>query len=107
MSPAGIQHSAPIALAAGQWLKDLKIPMWRYGGIAGTVTDERGEPMIGVAVRAIGRITKVAGLDQPMAGPMAVTDDRGDYRIGRLPAGIVLVLVPNVQMSVPALRHSR
>ena len=100
VSPAS-HHSAPIALAAGQWLKDLKISMWRFGGISGTVTDERGEPMIGVAVRAIG-FTKVAGLDQPMAGPMAVTDDRGDYRIGRLPPGMYVVCVPNVQMSIPA-----
>ena len=78
-----------------------KISLWRHGGISGTVTDERGEPLVGVLVRVFARI-HVAGVAQLASGPVAVTDNRGRYRIGRLQAGSYLVCVPNVHMSVPA-----
>ena len=98
---SGIGSSARLALLKGQWLRNVTITIWRHGGISGTVTDERGEPVVGALVRALAQI-RMAGLTRLAAGPIATTDDRGRYRIGRLPAGAYLVYVPNVQMSVPA-----
>src|SRR5690606_20127023 len=47
-----------IALAEGQWRNDVRISLWQWGAITGHVVDERGEPVVGVVVRAfaIGRI---------------------------------------------------
>src|SRR5688572_171108 len=41
-----------IAVTDGQWVNTITIPLWRYGAIGGRVVDERGEPVVGVAVRA-------------------------------------------------------
>ncbi len=93
--------SVSVSLSTGQWRANLKIPVWRYGSISGHVTDERGEPLVGVLVRALLRV-HAAGLNHLASGPLASTDDRGRYRIPGLPPGSYFVYLPNVQMSVPS-----
>lgn len=100
---ASTSNLAPgrIALAAGQWFDQATILMWRPGAIAGTVTDERGEPVTGAYVRALVRV-QLAGLPHLAAGPAATTDDRGRYRIPGLSPGDYIINVPSVQTAVPA-----
>lgn len=89
-------QSAPIAVADGEWVRDARVTVWRPGAIGGRVVDEAGEPVVGVWVRALSRVL-IAGREQLMAGPLAITDDRGVYRIPGLNAGKYLVEVPSVQ----------
>jgi len=69
--------------------------------ISGTVRDERGEPVVGVFVRALAKL-RMGGREELAAGPMTVTDDRGLYRISGLMPGRYVIQVPSVQMSVPS-----
>jgi hypothetical protein len=91
----------PIAIANGSWAGNLRVSLWAPGAISGSVRDERGEPVVGVIVRSLARV-RVAGRDELAAGPLALTDDRGQYRISGLFAGRYLIQVPSVQMAVPA-----
>jgi hypothetical protein len=89
------------ALADGQWLRTANLAMSRLGAIGGVVTDEFGEPVVGAFVRAVAEIS-VGGRRVLAAGPVARTDDRGEYRLAGLLAGRYLVMLPSVQHSVPA-----
>ena len=88
-----------IALAEGQWRNDVRIPLWRWGAISGRVVDERGEPVVGVVVRAF-TTGRIAGNTQLVAGPLATTDDRGAYRLSGLRPGRYVVSVLSVQSTV-------
>jgi hypothetical protein len=44
-----------LALAEGERRTDVKLQIWKYGAIAGTVVDEAGEPVVGVTVQALSR----------------------------------------------------
>jgi hypothetical protein len=90
-----------IALADGQWFDRADVTLWRTGGISGRVVDEHGEPVVGTYVRVLAQF-HVAGTPRLFAGPAAITDDRGVYRIGRLPPARYLVVVPSVQSTLPA-----
>src|SRR5579871_1729616 len=92
--------SGQIRLADGQWFANANIPLWKPSVIAGTVVDERGEPVVGIRVRVLSRIT-IAGVPHLAAGAAAVTDDRGRYRIPGLFPGRYIVNVPSVQSAVP------
>jgi hypothetical protein len=94
-----IKDIATISLRPGQWVRDIRIPLWRLGSISGRVVDERGEPVVGVAVRAFST-RLVAGSRQLVAGPIVTTDDRGVYRLADLDPGSYVVSVPSVQSTV-------
>jgi hypothetical protein len=91
----------PIKLATDAWVPNLRLPIWKPGIISGSVRDESGEPVVGIFVRALVRI-RVYGRNELASGPLAVTDDRGEYRFSGLAAGRYLVQVPSVQSTVPA-----
>jgi hypothetical protein len=97
-SPSALR---PIQIADGQWFPDARVVMWRTAAISGTVTDETGEPLVGVLVRVLARIT-IAGRPQLAGGATARTDDLGRYRVAGLAAGPYVVFVPSVQAAVPA-----
>ncbi len=90
----------PFALADGEWIADVRIVLWRLGGISGRVVDEQGEPLVSIPVRVLTRVP-VAGTVRWAAGPTVRTDDRGMYRVAGLTRGSYLVNVPSVQSSVP------
>ena len=83
----------------GQWVSDITIPLWRLASLSGRVLDERGEPMVGVAVRVYSR-RSIAGSSQLVAGSIATTDDRGVYRVVDLEPGAYYVAVLSVQSTV-------
>jgi hypothetical protein len=76
--PGFAQSSSRIALADGQWFSTANIAMWRPGSISGAVTDERGEPVVGVYVRALTHV-RVGGT--PPGGRVPAR------RVGRCRAG--------------------
>lgn len=85
--------SQPLQLTEGQRLADVALPMWKLGAIAGTVTDESGEPIVGATVRVLKR-TILGGRPQLDEGDSVTTDDRGMYRIGSLTPGDYVVVIP-------------
>lgn len=91
----------PIELGKDAWVSNLRVPIWRPGSISGAVRDESGEPVVGVFVRALARF-RIQGKDGVVAGPMTLTNDRGEYRLSGLTPGRYFVQVPSVQASVPA-----
>jgi len=96
--PMGLPQA--LTLAEGERLGDLKIPIWKFAAVTGRVTDEAGEPVIGIAVRALQRAI-VAGKQKLAPGPTARTDDRGVYRVASLTPGEYAVVVPSTQTSAP------
>src|SRR5579862_767303 len=98
LRPAGLTQS--LLLANGDRLGDVRIPMWKYGAITGTVRDEVGESMVLAPVRVLTR-TIVAGERKLSAGALVRTDDRGIYRFNSLTPGDYIVAVPSTQASAP------
>jgi len=96
-----VTNARRIVLVDGQWFRDARIEMVRPSAINGRVLDETGDPMVGVTVKLYTEIF-VGGVRQTAGGPIALTDDRGVYRIGNLSPGRYLVAVPSVQHAVPA-----
>ena len=56
------------------------------GSIAGTISDEEGEPVAGVSVQAMSKVFN-QGKSALQARGSAKTDDRGNYRLYDLPPG--------------------
>ena len=96
--PGGM--SAPIDIGEGQRVADVVIPLWRHATISGLVTDEAGEPIIGAQVTAFQRL-RVSGGYRIGRRSVAVTDDRGVYRIASLEPGDYLVAFVWRETSVP------
>jgi protocatechuate 3,4-dioxygenase beta subunit len=92
--------SAMVELADGQRTSDVVIPMWRFAALAGTVTDEAGEPLVGVEVRAFER-RYIAGRRRLSAGMSQSTDDRGMYRFGNLAPGEYVVGFVSREVTMP------
>ena len=97
-----------VSLGEAERLTDVKLRMWKYGVIAGTVVDEAGEPVVGVAVRAlvksvIGGRTQYGNMEIiPELVPAATTDDRGMFRLPQLIPGTYVVVVPSTHTTLPA-----
>src|SRR4029453_10739064 len=90
--PYGSGHQ--LGLAQGQRVGDVKITIWRFGAISGTVRDEDGEPVIGVEVPPP-RAVVVFGRRLLVAAGSVQTDDRGVFRVGSLiPADYLVMLSP-------------
>lgn len=83
---------ASITVTAGQELADLRIPLYAYGVIAGTVRDTDGEPLVGVGIVAMRQKYDKGKRSVEMEGFSARTDDLGQYRIPSLPPGRYYVL---------------
>jgi hypothetical protein len=97
--------SGRLTVADGAWVQDVRVELAKLGAIGGAVFDERGDPVVGVFVRALARL-RIAGRERLAGGPMATTDDRGRYRIPNLAPGRYVIFVPSVQPSVPAAATS-
>lgn len=84
-----------------EWMTNLDIPLVGPGALSGLVTDERGDPLVGVRVVTLSRAV-IAGATRWVTGPAATTDDHGRYRVAPLLPGEHVVMVPSVRMTVPA-----
>ncbi|HKW03096.1 MAG TPA: carboxypeptidase-like regulatory domain-containing protein [Vicinamibacterales bacterium] len=83
-----------ITISSGLWVSDVNLQMMRPSAISGMVLDEHNEPIGGVFVRSLVYRT-IAGIRRIVSGPVAVTDDRGVYRIDYLRPGTYVVMVPS------------
>ncbi|MEZ5316247.1 MAG: carboxypeptidase regulatory-like domain-containing protein [Vicinamibacterales bacterium] len=90
-----------VALADGQWVRDVSIRLWKLGVISGRVVDERNEPVVGVAVRVFAT-RSIAGRPYLVGGSVDSTDDRGVYRIANLQPGRYQVALLSVQSTILA-----
>jgi len=91
----------PIELGDGERLTDVKVKLWKYAVLAGTVVDETGEPAIGITIRTLRRTT-AAGRTQYSPTGIGRTDDRGMFRISQLVPGDYIVAIPQTQATSPA-----
>jgi protocatechuate 3,4-dioxygenase beta subunit len=95
-----------VDLGEAEHRNDLRITVWRPGVIAGTVTDDNGDPLVGVEVRAV-QLLHIAGRRQmvvpqrPQTLPRQKTDDRGAYRFSDLVPGDYVVAVLTSVLSEP------
>jgi hypothetical protein len=96
--PGGSTSS--IQLDDGQHVGDLVIAMWRRAAVSGTVTDEAGEPLIGLTVRLFER-RFTGGHRRFLPSGTATTDDRGIYRFSTLAPGDYIVAFVAHEASLP------
>lgn len=80
-----------ISVDAGQSVADVVIRMWRGAVVAGTVRDDRGEPVAGVPVTAVpARAPSGTGI-LTLTNNGTATDNRGQFRIFGLEPGTYVV----------------
>jgi hypothetical protein len=91
----------PVTLTEGQHLTDLKIRLWKYAVLSGTVVDEAGEPSIGLPVQAFRRAAAAGRARYDTVG-RATTDDRGIFRMASLPPGEYIVGITQSPSTMPA-----
>jgi Carboxypeptidase regulatory-like domain len=82
----------PIDVKDGARTDGVEIRMAKSGAISGRIVDEFGDPAEAITVSAQRlQRQRIDGFTSAMKLGEAVTDDRGAYRIGGLPAGTFLV----------------
>lgn len=81
------ERGTPIDLGAGQVLEKLVLALPRGGVIAGRITDEFGEPAVGVQVQVLRYAFAPGGRRLQPAGRMDATDDQGSFRLYGLNPG--------------------
>jgi hypothetical protein len=112
--PGGAPQAVEITPASKS--ADIVVRIWKYGAIGGTITDEAGEPVVGIGVRLFARARPgetpgsasgsggtFVSLARPYvasAGP-TLTDDRGMYRFGNLTAADYIIIASPPLVSAP------
>ena len=92
-----------MTLKDGDRRGDIVIRLWKYGVITGHVTDDAGDPMVGVRVQAWPKVAGGGRATFNSATPYnSETDDRGAFRIPRLLPGDYVVAVPAESVTIPA-----
>lgn len=84
--------SAPVTVSAGSATSGIDFQAYRHAVILGRVLDENGQPMSQAQVRAHSRM-EIDGNVQMVPRGYAMTDDRGEYRLGNLPPGEYEIVV--------------
>jgi hypothetical protein len=80
--------------------REIVLSLWKHGAIGGIVTDEIGEPLVGVAIQPFRR-TEANGVRRFIPSPGAMTDDRGVYRLANLLPGDYIVAASSRQLAAP------
>jgi hypothetical protein len=80
----------------------MTLRLWKHASISGRVTDERGEPVAGVPVSALQRVTVGSAIVLRRQWNDVETDDRGEYRIAGLGPGSYAIGVQSSSTSIPA-----
>jgi protocatechuate 3,4-dioxygenase beta subunit len=108
LTPSAAGYLAPRTPNRAVQLEDAEqrtgvlLKLSKAASISGIVTDEAGEPVVGIPVRALRRQTPSGVPVWAFDGPIGRTDDRGMYRIDGIRPGEVYVVVPQTQTVVPA-----
>ena len=80
----------PMVLADGQALEGMTVPIFHGGAISGRVVDASGDPVDYAQVSVL-RIPAPGRVGRPAMRSGSSTDDRGEFRIGRLEPGTYIV----------------
>ena len=96
-----------VEVTDGQKTPEIIQRVWKYGAIGGRLVDERGEPITGMPVHALrrgawGGATGPAINVQVQSVGVALTDDRGVYRIPQLVPGDYTAAVLSTTTTLPA-----
>jgi len=97
----GATANTSYTLREGEHLGDVKLRLWKYASVNGTVLDDGGEPAVGITVQAMRRIM-TGGRARYMPAGTGRTDDRGVYRVASLLPADYLIVVPQTQLALPA-----
>ncbi len=81
----------------------IEVRLTKAGAIVGRVTDEAGEPVVGLPVAALAQPMPVG---PPVTVMTTTTDDRGEYRLGGLAAGPFVVSIETL-VRVPTARPTQ
>lgn len=99
----------PLTLKEGDRLTGLTISLTPQAVLAGRITDQDGDPLQGIQVRASRQVYQ-GGRRQLRTEGSAITDDEGNYRIANLAPGRYYLLAdtraeggPGIQIGAPAL----
>jgi hypothetical protein len=98
-----LEHDYPptlIEVRDGQKPTEVRLRVWKHAAIGGRVVDERAEPIAGIVVSALQRVTSGGTLVLRRAAT-GVTDDRGEYRLAQLAPGDYMVGVLSMPTSLP------
>jgi len=96
--PGGLSRN--LTVAEGARVNDVAIAMWKLGAISGMVRDDRGEPVVGIAIRALRKVINGGRVEFSFTdGGGEVTDDRGRYRMSGLAPGTYVVTFFNATQS--------
>jgi hypothetical protein len=100
LSPAG--EGTTLTLAPGQQLRQITFRVVPLGAIAGRVSDEDGDPVTGAGIQVL-RFSHANGRRQLISVAGASSNDRGEYRVFGLRAGLYLLRtsVPSAPISRP------
>ena len=83
-------NSRPTVLADGQALEGVIIRIFHGGSISGRVVDANGDPVDSATVSAL-RVPAPGRIGRPMMRAGTSTDDRGEFRLGRLDSGTYIL----------------
>ena len=93
----------PIKLADGQRLEKLALALPRGSVITGVITDEVGDPVSNVAVRAFRSVMRSGERAWQSPATIASSDDRGQYRaFGLVPGEYLLCATPRDDLALAA-----
>jgi hypothetical protein len=92
-----LEQGRLLDLGEGQALENIDMALPRMGVISGQITDEVGEPIAGVWVAAIRSMWWQNKRQLASDGPMATTDEEGEYRITGLMPGTHLVVARTLE----------
>ena len=83
-------NTRPFVLADGQAIDNVTIPMFHGASISGRVVDANGDLLDSVQVSVL-RLPGAGRFGRPSQRGGSSTDDRGEFRIGRLEAGTYII----------------
>ena len=93
--------SVPIVLNDAERIGPVRITVWRFASLSGTLLDDAGEPLVGATIWSLTRVY-TTGRPKWNDGPSATTDDRGVFRFGGLAPGDWTYCVLSAQSTMPA-----
>ena len=85
-------NARPVILADGQVMDNVAIPIFHGASISGRVLDANGDLLDNAQVSVL-RVPTSGRVGRLMARAGGSTDDRGEFRLGRLEAGTYIVQV--------------
>ena len=90
--PRSLDLVRTIDVANGELRGDIVLSLWRHGVITGIVRDDAGEPMVGIPVHVITRVT-IGGGPVMQIAERFTTDDRGMYVAEVIPGEYLVAML--------------